>query len=274
MKYDLSIGGGVPKHRGGAVPLHMLNCSSWGTDGLVTAVRWFSETMLANNSGVYVPEGDADLPCVVVFVDQKRSSETKRGRRINPLIEGRTSLRGGDSVVVIAIQHPAHLKEQGVVEQLVMQNEPLAPMNKDMMTELINVMQQCVGSLQLWARSAPTSQYDLLSTLRIDANERPQRKKPKVLGQILSVQATKRAVRLARSRCFDASREYHSAQRHMTTAVRHCSADLHARLKEQHGVVRENNRLAGLLMDSMMADINDLNAQIVSLLNGGNDAKV
>lgn len=274
MKYDLTIEGGVPKHRGSAVPLHMLNCSSWSTAGLVTAVRWFSETMLANNSGVYVPEGDADLPCVVVFVDQKRSSATKRGRRINPLIEGRTSLRGGDSVVVIAIQHPAHLREQGVVEQLVMQNEPLTPMSKDMMTELINTMQHCVGSLQLWARSAPTGQYDLLSTLRIDANEKPQRKKPKVLGQILTVQATKRAVRLARSRCFDALKEYTSAGRHMKTAVRHCPSDVQARLSAQLSLVQENGRLAGLLMDSTMEDIKNLNAQIVSLLNGGNDAQV
>ena len=275
MKYDLIIEGGFPKHRGGAVPLHMINCSSWSTAGLETAVRWFSETMVANNNtGVYVPEEDVKLPCVVVFVDQKRAVSTKRGRRVNPLIEGRSAVRMGDAVVVIAIQHPAHVKEQSAVEQLVMQNEPLAPMSKDMMTELINVMQHCVGSLQLWARSAPTSQYALLSTLRIDANEKPQRKKPKVLGQILTVQATKRAVRLARSRCFDALREYTSAGRHMKTAVRHCTPDVRARLSAQLSTVQENGRMAGLLMDSTMEDIRNLNAQIVSLLNGGNDGQI
>lgn len=275
MNYDLTLANGLPARDDERGPLHMVNYSSWDTAGLLVLMRWFSQTMIENRARVYPPQGDEGLPCVVVFVDQKRSRTKKKYSRYeNPLVEGRTAIRMGDAVVVIALQHPAHLTEQGVVEQLVMQNEPLEPMSTDMMTELINVLQSCVGSLQLWVKSASTSQYGILSVLCIGANEKPLRKKPKVLGQILAAQATKRAVRLARSRCYDATREYMSARRHMATAVRHCSSSQKATLSKQLESVASSSAAAAALMDTMMDDIKNLNAQIVSMLNGGNDAQI
>jgi hypothetical protein len=277
MNFDLTIPEGYTLSGLTKVNVHMLNCSSWDTGALQTVVEWFFETLRNRGlSGVSTIE-DRLMPVVVVFVDQKRSREAKRThRRVwhNPLVEERSSHRAGDTVVVIALQHPMHLSEMGAVEKLIASAIQPGTMSKEMMTELIQVMQRGITSLQMWSRQADPSAFDIFEKVpTIQGHKTPKRKKPKALKQLLEVQDAKRLVRMGRARCYDAMREYSSARRHFRSALSKVHDGGRVDLQGHSKFVIEAEDAARERVDELQRYILELNQRITDLIAGGDDGQ-